>query len=150
MNILGVGTFEFIIIFIIMLTVAGPKRMLQWSLILGQYIRKFQRMWSEAVEMIQKELDDADTGIQLPTEVPNRHNLMQWVKNTTTPITQPFESAIHEATNPTKTVAKDLQLIRSEIQQNVQESIAPKPNTPSKETIFESDFGTWLLEEGDE
>ncbi len=37
MNLLGVGVPELVVIFVIMLVFAGPKRMVRWAYVLGQY-----------------------------------------------------------------------------------------------------------------
>lgn len=75
MNILGVGGPELLVILLLMLIVAGPKRMIHWSYILGQYVAKFRRMWAETVDVVQKEFDDAGLDIQLPRDVPTRGSL---------------------------------------------------------------------------
>ena len=38
MDILGVGGWEIVAILLIMLIVAGPKRMISWSYTLGKYV----------------------------------------------------------------------------------------------------------------
>jgi len=62
MNILGIGPTELVIIFLLMLMVAGPKRMARWAYVMGIYIGKFRVMWQEASTMIKKEL--AEAGIE--------------------------------------------------------------------------------------
>ena len=59
MEIFGVGGAELAAILIIMLIVAGPKRMIQWAYVLGQYMAKARAMWAETMTYVQKELNDA-------------------------------------------------------------------------------------------
>ena len=44
MNILGVGGPELLIILVLMYVIFGPKRMIQYARVLGQYVAKFRRM----------------------------------------------------------------------------------------------------------
>ena len=59
MNILGVGIPELMIVMLIMLIVAGPKRMIQWAYVFGQYTAKLRAMWQETSIMLRKELEGA-------------------------------------------------------------------------------------------
>ncbi len=59
MNIFGIGATELVIILLIMLMVAGPKRMIRWAYVLGVYIGKLREMWQEASAMLKKELAEA-------------------------------------------------------------------------------------------
>ena len=147
MNIFGVGTFELLIIILIMLLVAGPKRMMQWAVILGRYVGKFRRMWSETVDLLQQELDAADTGIQLPKEVPTRRNVTRWASQAVAPIAEPFESVMKEAAEPLQTVATEINQVTQEIQADVtQISVEPQPEQTTEET---ADFGTWATSNGE-
>ncbi len=62
MNIFGIGPTELLIVFLLMLMVAGPKRMVRWAYVLGVYMGKFRAMWEDASNMIKKEL--AEAGIE--------------------------------------------------------------------------------------
>lgn len=57
MEIAGVGPLEVVAIFIIMLVVAGPKRMVSWAYTLGQYVSKFRAMFQETMDAVKKEID---------------------------------------------------------------------------------------------
>ena len=72
MEIFGIGGAELVAILIIMLVVAGPKRMIQWAYILGQYTAKVRAMWAETMTYVQKEFDEAGLNVQLPKDVPTR------------------------------------------------------------------------------
>src|SRR5258707_3905408 len=63
---LGTGIGQIIFILIIMLIVAGPKRMMQWAYILGQYLAKFRAIYADTITVINKELQS--TGIELPKD----------------------------------------------------------------------------------
>ena len=56
MNILGVGPGELLVIFVIALVVAGPKRMIQWAYQIGRYTARFRAMAQETMAAFQKEL----------------------------------------------------------------------------------------------
>ena len=96
MNIFGVGGMELIFILIIMLVVAGPKRMIRWAYILGQYTSKLRRMWEETVDVLQKEMDEAGMDVKLPRDVPTRGSLSRTVN-----------SAVNKAMSPVTTPIKD-------------------------------------------
>lgn len=96
MNILGVGGSELLIVLIIMLVIAGPKRMIHWSYILGQHMAKFRRMWSETVDIVQQEFDDAGVGIQLPKDVPTRGSLNKQAGKLVGGVTAPVQDTLKE------------------------------------------------------
>ena len=114
MNIFGIGGAELILIIIIMLMVAGPKRMIHWSYILGTYIAKLQRMWAEFAAMIQKEMDDAGVDVEIPKEVPNRQSMNKMVqdtwKNYGQPYTQPIEEVRKEMRDGMRQLNKDVDM----------------------------------------
>ncbi len=67
MNILGVGPGEVLVVLILMLIVAGPKRMIQWAYYVGRYTAKMRTMFQETMNVIQKEL--AESGVEVPKEL---------------------------------------------------------------------------------
>jgi len=69
MNILGVGPGELAVVFIIMLVVAGPKRMVQWAYIAGRYVAQLRAMFQQTMDAIQKEF--ADSGLDIRKDLPN-------------------------------------------------------------------------------
>ena len=75
MEILGIGTPELIAILIIMLVVAGPKRMIQWAYYLGRYTAKARKMWAEVMATVQKEINDSGIEVNLPKDIPTRASL---------------------------------------------------------------------------
>ena len=96
MNFFGVGGAEIIAILVIMLVFAGPKRMIHWSYILGTYVSKFRKMWSQTVDLVQKEFDDAGVDITLPKEPPTRQNLNRAITDAVKPVTNPVQQSIDE------------------------------------------------------
>lgn len=113
MNFFGIGGTELLVIFAIMLVVAGPKRMIRWAYVLGLYVGKARDMWSQAVSVLQKELDDAGAGIKLPTQPPTRQNISRIVSDVVKPYTQELEkewqetqSAVRDISQPVKPAPK--------------------------------------------
>jgi Sec-independent protein translocase protein TatA len=115
MNILGVGTWEFVVVILIMLIVAGPKRMIHWMYILGRYVGKLRIMWSETVEIIQKEFDDAGFDVQLPKEPPTRKSLNKMAAETLKPFTDPLQEALNEVEAEAKSVRSTFQETINEV-----------------------------------
>ena len=67
MNILGAGPGELVVVFVIMLVVAGPKRMIKWAYVLGQYTAQLRQMWQQTLDAFRKEL--ADANLDLPKDL---------------------------------------------------------------------------------
>jgi sec-independent protein translocase protein TatB len=104
MNIFGVGEVELVLIVLIALIVAGPKRMIQWMYVLGRWTARLRKMWSEASDMIQKEVNDAGLDIEVPKDLPTRANLRQM----TAKALKPFSDPVKEAVDEVKTVGKEI------------------------------------------
>jgi Sec-independent protein translocase protein TatA len=64
MELFGVGAWEVVAILIIMLIVAGPKRMIGWAYQLGVYTRKFRAMFSETMAQINKEVEASGVDVR--------------------------------------------------------------------------------------
>lgn len=96
MNILGVGGSELIIILVLMLVIAGPKRMIRWAYVMGQYVAKFRRMWSETVDVLQKEFDDAGVEFQIPRELPTRGSLNKEASKLLNTVTDPVKETLDQ------------------------------------------------------
>lgn len=106
MNFFGIGGAELIMIVLIMLIVAGPKRMIQWSYVVGQWVGKARTMWAQAVDVLQHEIDEAGGGITLPKEPPNRQNLTRMVSEAVKPYTQELETTWKETESVTKAAVR--------------------------------------------
>lgn len=96
MNVFGVGGMELALILILMLLVAGPKRMIRWAYVFGQYTAKFRKMWEETVDYIQKEVDEAGLDIEVPREVPTKATLNREIGKIMAPVTKPVEEALSD------------------------------------------------------
>jgi Sec-independent protein translocase protein TatA len=104
MNIFGIGEVELVLIILIALIVAGPKRMIQWMYVLGRWTARLRKMWSDASEMIQKEVNEAGLDIEIPKELPNRNNIRQAAAKALKPFSEPVKEAVDEV----RTVGKEL------------------------------------------
>jgi Sec-independent protein translocase protein TatA len=104
MELFGIGGMELLLILLITVIVAGPKRMIAWSYTLGKYVATLRRMWSEAAGMIQKELDQAGVDFKVPQE-PTRENFAREVSRALTPVTKPVQDSLNE-------VQKDVNSLR--------------------------------------
>jgi len=114
MEIFGIGGGELVAILIIMLVVAGPKRMIQWAYVLGQYVAKFRAMWDEVMAGVQKEIDEAGLDMQLPKSMPTRANLMNPMSNVWAGITAPVQEVMND-------VSTEIKQTHAELREVVQE-----------------------------
>ena len=119
MNIFGVGGMELGLILIIMLIVAGPKRMIRWAYIFGTYTAKLRKMWEETVDYIQKEVDEAGLDIQVPKEIPTRNTLNREIGKIMKPVTDQVEGAMAEVNDLKKTTVASTRI----------PPLTPKPST---------------------
>ncbi len=140
MNILGVGAPELIVIFIIMLVFAGPKRMIHWAYILGQYTAKFRQMWSQTVDLIQKECDEAGVDVKIPKEAPTKQNFQKALSTAFQPVSKPIQDSLDEVNKDLNTVKE----FKNEVTKPVWSSKpVEKPVKEAKDTPQKSDLGTW-------
>src|SRR5688572_18451958 len=105
MELFGIGTTELIAILLIMLVVAGPKRMIQWAYILGQYTAKLRAMWAETMAVMQKEFDQAGVDVTLPKSIPDRNSLVNQMNKALSGVTKPVQNVLDEV----KTEVQDAQ-----------------------------------------
>jgi sec-independent protein translocase protein TatB len=129
MNIFGVGGMELGLILIIMLIVAGPKRMIQWAYVVGTYTAKLRRMWEETVDLIQKEVDDAGLDIQVPKDLPTRANLNREISKVMKPVVAPVEEALSEVGDVKRTALNGKNGTADAAKPSTD---APKPSTAAK------------------
>lgn len=127
MNIFGIGGAEMVAIFIIMLVIAGPKRMVRWAYVLGKYLAVLRQMWSQTVDMVQREFDEAGVDFQVPKELPTRQNLKssinRSIERAARPISDPIKETMDEAAADFKSVEKEL----DDTAKSVKSSTAEKP-----------------------
>ena len=151
MNIFGIGGAELVLILLIMLIVAGPKRMIHWSYILGQYVAKFRVMWSETVDLIQKEFDEAGVDIQVPKEIPTRQSLNKQINKAMEPVTRPVKEALDEVDTVKKSVAlKPESKVKSAADTSNTNGSSPAAITQKPAQDSPSSFGTWSGEQDEQ
>jgi Sec-independent protein translocase protein TatA len=148
MNILGVGGWELVLIVVIMLIVAGPKRMARWAYVAGTYIAKFRAMWAETVDVLQKEFDDAGVGIQIPKDIPTRGSINKQAAKVVEEFTRPVKETMDKATADIGEIKKATAVTAqaaSKTTNGVKPAAASANNTKNKsdEPKSNSDFGTW-------
>ncbi len=143
MNILGVGPAELLLILVIMLIVAGPKRMIQWAYILGQYMAKLREMWRTIMESLQKEFDEAGVDIKLPKELPTRSDINRVASDALRPLQEPMQQAMTEYEAERQRVNREITDTvkeadpKRDLEKVSKESPAPTDSRPK------STFGTW-------
>lgn len=142
MNIFGVGTAEFILILVIALIVAGPKRLIQWSYIAGRYIGQLRALWSQMVANLQQDLDDAGVDIKLPKELPHRGNIQKVAGEALRPLSEPMQKAMKEAEAEVKKLDSSVKQLADEAK--VEAALPSLDITDSNgESQPTTDFGTW-------
>ncbi|MEL6405620.1 MAG: hypothetical protein AAFR81_14730 [Chloroflexota bacterium] len=173
MNIFGIGGAELVLILLIMLIVAGPKRMLKWAYVIGTWVGKFRVMWEQVVDVMQKEVDAAGMDVEIPRELPTRQNLSraaeQFVKPYSDELQKPFKevttaagaaldevnSAVQEAKDETERISKRVSswdgsgsttaVARRPVQQ-AENALADDTSTETEDATSEpaeSNFGAW-------
>jgi Sec-independent protein translocase protein TatA len=155
MNILGIGAPELILILMIAIIVAGPKRMIRWAFILGQYIGKLRAMWADVAKVIQAEVDQAGLDVQVPTDLPTKAAVGRMIQQAAKPLADPISKAAREvdqdfrrAQSEVKSTATEVKSAATEVKrtaastaQSAQKNGAtPKPPAAPPPAI---DLGTW-------
>lgn len=162
MNIFGVGEIELVLIVLIALIVAGPKRMIQWMYVLGRWVAQLRRMWSEAVGLIQNEIDESGLDIQVPKDLPTRGSLRQMTVKALKPLSDPVKEAVDEVRtvgteieNTVKQTRKTVSSVRDEVRAAGGQLTAPPAKAASRSSTngqretqpdqdaADSPFGTW-------
>ncbi|MEO0562597.1 MAG: twin-arginine translocase TatA/TatE family subunit [Chloroflexota bacterium] len=173
MNIFGIGGWELVLIVVIALVVAGPKRLAVWAYHLGQWTAKLQQLWRQFAETLQSEMDEAGVNVEIPRSPPTRQDLTRSMQ-------QFGRQIVKTAEEPLDDVKADVEKIRAEIRQEsnaisagvngvradmvstpkpkVAESseneetptvedkpnwIPPAPQTASDDNTTKDDLGTW-------
>lgn len=107
MNIFGIGGAELVLILLIMLIVAGPKRMLRWAYVIGTWVGKFRVMWEQVVDVMQKEVDAAGLDVDIPRELPTRRNLSRAAEQFVKPYSDELQKPIKEVTTAASMVVDE-------------------------------------------
>ncbi len=151
MNFFGIGGAEIVLIILIMLIVAGPKRMIQWAYVMGVWVGKARNMWTQAVGVLQQEIDAAGGGIKLPTTPPTRQSFVRMVNDAVKPYTEELEKTYKETDSLVKgssvkpvTAAKMPQtgLSAAKTSKAADVTPAPKPSSPQSPEPT-TNLGTW-------
>ena len=145
MNFLGVGGTELLLILLIALIVAGPRRLIAWSYQLGRWLARVQRLWAESARMLQRELDDAGVDVTVPRQIPTRRGLNQQLKSAirraAAPIQEPLEELRGEVRGDLNADLRALDEASRELRAG-----GTKP-TPTQPTDV-PDYGSWSEKEG--
>lgn len=128
MDILGIGGAELIAILILMLVVAGPKRMIEWAYVLGQYVAKLRSMWKDVMAVVQQEVNQAGLDIKVPTEMPTRSSVNRSINQAFTTFTRPVQETLDE--------------VRADLQPRPTPVARPAEATPAPVQPAVG-FGTW-------
>ncbi|MCU0497162.1 MAG: hypothetical protein MUF87_07425 [Anaerolineae bacterium] len=151
MNIFGIGELELVLILMIALVVAGPKRLIQWAYFVGRWTTRLRVMWSDMMNVVQKELDESGVDIELPKEIPTRQSLNRTIQNTFKPLTDPMRETLDEVRKVGDEVKQAAQQTRSEISgitsppktsNGAPPVVTPKPTAPTP-TEDRDSFGSW-------
>lgn len=130
---LGIGVPELILILILMLIVAGPKRMLAWSYQLGRWMAMLRRMWSQTAAMLQREFDEAGVDVRVPRDLPTRSEIQREVAR----VVDKYGAPVQE---PLKDAQRDFKATLDAVNQTAEKPswarlgptpAAPKPVTPA-------------------
>jgi Sec-independent protein translocase protein TatA len=140
MNIFGVGGAELVLIILIMLVIAGPKRMVHWAYYIGQWVGKFRKMWSEVVDVIQKEMDDAGVDVKIPKDLPTRQNLGKYVSELSKPYTKELQQAMKDVEKPVKETIDEAEKV---VKETSTKTPVVKFTNPKKNAPTETSYGSW-------
>lgn len=155
MNILGIGAPELILILMIAIIVAGPKRMLHWVFIAGQYVGKLRAMWADVAKVIQSEVDQAGLDVQVPTDLPTKASVGRMIQQAAKPLADPLNKTVREVDQDLRRTQTEIKSTATEIKSTAvgtngavpkprpaqQNGSAPQPTTPSSAPSV--DLGTW-------
>jgi Sec-independent protein translocase protein TatA len=150
MNFFGIGGAELVLILLIMIVVAGPKRMIHWAYIMGTYVAKARQWWGQAVDVLQSELDASGVDVKLPKTPPTRADVARMINEVAKPMVAPVEQTMKEISDEAKIDAKPIEakpFVPKDVSKlpTTKPNVAAKPATPvtppaSSET---EGFGTW-------
>ncbi len=70
MELFGVGAMEIVVIALLMIIVAGPKRSAEWARQAGEYVREIRIMWQRMMQELRNEMgDDADEIVKTAQQI---------------------------------------------------------------------------------
>lgn len=127
MDFLGIGVPELILILMLALIVAGPKRMLAWSYQLGKWVSALRQMWSQAASMLQKEFDEAGVDVQVPRDIPTRADLRREVTRVVDKYGAPIQEPIRDLQ---RNVKESIEEVNKPIDKPSWAQLGPAPAPP--------------------
>jgi hypothetical protein len=128
-----------------MLVIAGPKRMIKWAYIMGQYVAKFRRMWAETVDVLQHEFDEAGVDIRVPRELPTRGSLRNQAAKAFGSVAAPLKETVDQVNEEVKainTTAAGVKKTTSSSGTNGRATPNPITKRPPAATTGDG-FGSW-------
>lgn len=146
MDILGIGGWELVVIFIIMLVVAGPQRMIRWSYVMGQWVGKLRNLWREMATQLQKEIDAAGVDIKVPTQPVTRASMQRDMLNSLNKAAKPLKDPLNAVKTEVDNAARGV--TPAAAAKPATSAFAP-PEKPAEEapqaaeTSGSSKFGAW-------
>lgn len=151
MNIFGVGGVELLIIVLIALIVAGPKRMLHWAYIVGKWLGQLRVLWSQMMDQLQKEFDEAGVDVKLPKDLPTRGDIQRMASQALRPVAEPMEKAMKEVEAEAKAMDKSYKSTSKALDDSLKKGFITTTNGASRAQMkSESEkpddkpgFGTW-------
>ena len=147
MNILGIGAPELILILMIAIIVAGPKRMVRWAFIVGQYIGKLRAMWADVAKVIQAEVDQAGLDVQVPTDLPTKASVGRMIQQAAKPLADPINKAAREMDQEYRRTQTDVKSTATSLN-GIPKTTAPAPKNgtvppPPAAASPAIDLGSW-------
>jgi sec-independent protein translocase protein TatB len=121
MNIFGIGGAELVLVILIAIVVAGPKRMIVWAYQAGRLIGKLRRQWEQVAEVLQKEVDAAGIEAQVPRDLPNRQNITRMVTQAMKPAMDEVDKAARDVQQQIDPVQGSVQGLQRDLNQTGQE-----------------------------
>lgn len=150
MNVFGIGGTELLLIVLIMLIVAGPKRMMEWSYLLGRYLGQLRIMWRQMMESVQQEFDEAGVDIKLPKDLPTKRDIGRLANQALKPLQEPMQEVIDEYESQRKETEKalheDAETMRSVVRLEETTNGHKKETTSpaaKEDQDSQGSFGTW-------
>ena len=139
MNFFGIGGMELLLILLIAIIVAGPRRMITWAYELGRWLAKAQKIWAESARMMQQELDEAGIDFKVPRKIPTRRGLNQQLQGAIRRAAEPIQEPLKELQGE---VQKDLGADIDVLEQASQELRGDGNQTQSTSTETKK-LGSW-------
>lgn len=150
MSVFGIGGWELVLIIIIMLVVAGPKRMAIWAYTLGQWTAKLRTLWEDVAASIQSELKESGIDVDIPKRPPTRADIQRGLQDAGRKLVDEqgeLKQLRDEVTGVQKDAKRELDAIDKTVRQSGQrngKSPAPSSEAPDDANSDADDsFGTW-------